>query len=404
MNIKICKQCGKEYAGQGKNFCSRKCYRKNKGVGTKLLLVCEYCGKTFQVNKQSRTKDRFCSFACYNQFRKAGATKICEACNLEFLGKPQQRFCSRECAGKSSQNRRIISCDYCQKKFSRNFYSIENTKNHFCSKECYDNFQRRSRIKLVCKECGLLFEAAPREVREGRRFCSRACANNHKKGKGKLGAKGKIQRICEVCGTSFYVWPSRISQYNGRGARFCSSACNAKWISLNLRGKKHPNWKRLRANCDFCGKTFFVTPSKIKRQQYIFCSQRCYNLARGEITQKQWLENMEYSNSMRGKSHPSWRGGFSRSPYPFEFDESKKQEIRERDDFECVLCRKNIGNQALSVHHIDYDKTNCAAWNLVSLCKSCHSRTTSGNRVYWQTILTPIAKGAEMKRNALVGL
>lgn len=388
--------------GQGKKFCSRQCYRKNRGVGTKLSLVCECCGDEFQINRRSRVKDRFCSPACYNQFRRMRATKICIVCNQEFLGRSQQRFCSRECRGRSGQTRKIVPCNFCGKEFSRNPYQLENSKNHFCSKECYDNFQRRLRTTLICKECGTTFGATPLEIQRGRCFCSRFCANKYRRGKKKSGAKGKMCRVCKICGTSFYVWPSRISQYNGRGGRFCSNACNAKWISLNLRGENHPNWERLEVACDFCGKKVFVVPSKVKRQRYVFCSSRCYDAARNEITRKQWQENAKYSNSMRGENHPSWCGGFSRAPYPFEFDESKKLEIRERDGFQCVLCEAPEDKQALSIHHVNYDKTNCNPWNLVSLCKSCHSKTTSGNRLHWQSVLTPIARGAEMRRNAFI--
>jgi len=36
----------------------------------------------------------------------------------------------------------------------------------------------------------------------------------------------------------------------------------------------------------------------------------------------------------------------------------------------------------LSVHHIDYNKQNCDDFNLITLCKSCHSKT-GFNREYW---------------------
>jgi hypothetical protein len=41
------------------------------------------------------------------------------------------------------------------------------------------------------------------------------------------------------------------------------------------------------------------------------------------------------------------------------------------------------------VHHIDYDKANCAKENLITLCEVCHGRTNY-NRDYWKNILTEL--------------
>ena len=38
--------------------------------------------------------------------------------------------------------------------------------------------------------------------------------------------------------------------------------------------------------------------------------------------------------------------------------------------------------EALTVHHIDYDKENCKENNLITLCKQCNSRVNF-NRKYW---------------------
>lgn len=85
-----------------------------------------------------------------------------------------------------------------------------------------------------------------------------------------------------------------------------------------------------------------------------------------------------------GENNPRWRGGISRLPYPFEFNENLKERIRERDNHQCQLCGIPQAEciMALDVHHIDYDKENLADENLISLCKPCNARV-NGNRDYW---------------------
>ena len=73
--------------------------------------------------------------------------------------------------------------------------------------------------------------------------------------------------------------------------------------------------------------------------------------------------------------------------YPDGFDDDLKENIRRRDDYECVLCgmSQEDHGKKLFVHHIDYDKDNCEPENLASLCNSCHSKT-NWNRPYWEKL------------------
>ena len=79
-----------------------------------------------------------------------------------------------------------------------------------------------------------------------------------------------------------------------------------------------------------------------------------------------------------------WKGGISNRPYPPKFRGQLKDMIREMDNFKCCLCNMEQNGQKLSVHHIDYDKNNCSNDNLISLCKTCHSKTNL-KRKYWMT-------------------
>jgi NTP pyrophosphatase (non-canonical NTP hydrolase) len=83
------------------------------------------------------------------------------------------------------------------------------------------------------------------------------------------------------------------------------------------------------------------------------------------------------------------RGG--KKQYPDEWTAELRQEIRERDGYECQVCslsQDELG-QKLDVHHIDGDKDNCSESNLVSLCRSCHVKIES--RKYWSDVQAKMA-------------
>lgn len=86
--------------------------------------------------------------------------------------------------------------------------------------------------------------------------------------------------------------------------------------------------------------------------------------------------------SKRGKEVPAWKGGISKLPYAFDFDKELKMLIRKRDKHICQLCQKRKIGKNLCVHHIDYDKQNSNPKNLVTLCRSCHSKTNSGRKIW----------------------
>lgn len=64
-------------------------------------------------------------------------------------------------------------------------------------------------------------------------------------------------------------------------------------------------------------------------------------------------------------------------PYPAEFNEALKEQVRSRDGYKCQDCSKTqeANGQALGVHHIDRVKENLQLDNLISLCPSCHGYT-----------------------------
>ncbi|MCK9370842.1 HNH endonuclease [Candidatus Dojkabacteria bacterium] len=79
-----------------------------------------------------------------------------------------------------------------------------------------------------------------------------------------------------------------------------------------------------------------------------------------------------------GEKHWNYQG--RGDIYSVDWTQSLKRAIRERDNYICQVCSQ-YGNE---VHHIDYDKFNCNTDNLITLCKSCHTKTTHKmRRNYW---------------------
>ena len=82
-----------------------------------------------------------------------------------------------------------------------------------------------------------------------------------------------------------------------------------------------------------------------------------------------------------GKNNPNWQGGISFEPYSVEWTKELKKKVKERDNYICQLCDKTKKEQnetdslkrGLTVHHINYDKKNCAMNNLITLCRKCNS-------------------------------
>ena len=131
-------------------------------------------------------------------------------------------------------------------------------------------------------------------------------------------------------------------------------------------GKNHPQWKGEKKFevrfCKWCGKKFKV----LKRKKKICCCLKCRH------------------QFISGKNAPNWRGGISFEPYGLEFNNMLKRKIRNRDNHTCQECgfsKKELGYK-LHIHHIDYNKRNNLPNNLISLCKSCHSKTNF-NREQW---------------------
>jgi len=82
-----------------------------------------------------------------------------------------------------------VTCLNCSTLFKKLPYEVKRGKgSHFCSKECYKNYQIKEKQKncVICKNCSKSFHKTPAEqIKTKNNFCSKSCAatynNTHKK-------------------------------------------------------------------------------------------------------------------------------------------------------------------------------------------------------------------------------
>lgn len=88
----------------------------------------------------------------------------------------------------------------------------------------------------------------------------------------------------------------------------------------------------------------------------------------------------EQKRKIIGEKNPNWKGGISKEPYPFGFNNDLKNQVKERDKHICQLCRAKT---KLRTHHINYNKKDCRKENLITLCVSCNVKVNS-MRDFWR--------------------
>ena len=269
-------------------------------------------------------------------------------------------------------------CAYCNKELERSSYRAKKG-NCYCSASHqmlyeYDNGIRNKKtiVKNAHKKTRELIKEGrhsfqQEEVKELSRQAQRTEEYRKKASIAKLGKKngmygryGKLHPnwnsilcVCQYCGKEFYLKKSHVDKGCGK---YCTREC------FNCATENH-----LEIICETCGKVFVVSGHRENTAH--FCSLRCRNIGK------------------QGEKASTWMGGKSFEPYLPEFNNALKKRIRQRDGYVCQICRKQQVHRALSVHHVDYDKTNNNETNLISLCLTCH-RKTNHNRDYWQFHLT----------------
>ena len=138
--IKVTKAREQKYKnGEIKHiYCSKKC--TDQAHTTKVKKFCKHCGKEFYIGKCFENIQKFCSFECYNLYKREHSTlriKTCPICNSKFeTYHDSQIYCCRTCRDISRQNRIDCICDFCGKKFERIKSEVDKNNRHYCSVKC----------------------------------------------------------------------------------------------------------------------------------------------------------------------------------------------------------------------------------------------------------------------------
>jgi len=277
------------------------------------------------------------------------------------------------------------------------------TNKRFCSTRCkakalsgrnHPSYNPEIHEKRTCEICGEAL--TDRQLTRGNRVCSGKC-------QGKLTSMtqtgkqtgednpswtgGPIEMFCEVCGEVYEVKRS-----HAKNSKYCSNECR-------IIGYRKGEW----ILCRYCANPFWTSPGSHKK---FYCSRHCFALHKrtsqryivqcencGKEFEKpeHWMTERHYCSKScryeycRLENHPNWRGGTSFLPYSIQFTHTLREMIRDRDNRECQYCglSETDNVKRLEVHHINYDKNDSREENLISLCKSCH--TKSGyRRFFWE--------------------
>ena len=227
------------------------------------------------------------------------------------------------------------------------FQTYSSRRRTFCSVECWD-VTRGKKVQRTCVTCGKEFDAYESDIERkpnSGTYCSKECVNA-----GRL-----IACKCKYCGREFDTPLSRIQSGHGF---YCSREC----YSMGVHSEFLETCQK--QICATCGKEFVVSPYLYGRQKY--CSRKC---------------------GKTGDANPQWIGGHT-IEYPLIWTRKLRNAIKQRDGYKCVLC----GEHATDVHHIDYNKDNCAPENLISLCHSCHAKTNT-RRGEWMELFIRLGTG-----------
>jgi len=247
---------------------------------------------------------------------------------------------------------------------------------------------------IPCEICGDYFAWIQNHYNtKVRRTCSQQCKNklmsiDRKK------PKRKISVVCSNCGVKFEVGKFRL-KHKKTNNWFCSVGCFKKWESIP---ENNPNWHGgpIKTNCGYCGKLLRRSKSQFNEYDEHFCSKDCLARARTTLIEVQceccgktierlpkYIEKYAHlfcdrscrSAWMCGPNNTAWNGGTKSLQYCNAWtDEEYKSELKERDGNQCLNPYCKHKDTLIVLHHIDYDKQNCAPTNLISLCGQCNLR------------------------------
>jgi hypothetical protein len=263
----------------------------------------------------------------------------------------------------------MIYCKICGKKCANYRGLVSHLKVHkITSKEYYDKFLRKNG-EGICLICGK--ETSYINLRKGYcKFCSDKCASIIYKGK-HLSEETKKKISDANKGENN---PNYGKHRSEETRKKLSDANKGKRLSEETKKKmsdahkgKHPSEETRKKMSD----------TKKGKHRSEETRKKISDAQKGKHCSEKTRKKM--SDAKSGENHPNYKGGISlkefKDTHGLEPEEWKKlaQEIRKRDNFTCQFCGKK---GATSVHHIipRRIKIDNSPENLITLCRSCHSK------------------------------
>lgn len=225
-------------------------------------------------------------------------------------------------------------------------------------------------VDVICGSCGKTFLVPPRFFGVTR-FCSQAC-----KFQG-----NRIERECTCCGKRFWIWKSREAKQHGNG-KFCSKACMVRAKRSTATPIPKHAFQSLLKVCEVCGSTFRIPPSRQTTARW--CSRRCQKLSptfKAECSEKQQAEKSWRWSGGKYKTHQ----GYVRLKRKRRGKETVRQEHTDvmirwmlkaapKHPFLIVIDGWDRLHPDIEVHHIDRNRSNNVHENLLAVTKDAHAR------------------------------
>lgn len=246
-------------------------------------------------------------------------------------------------------------------------------------------------VEVDCANCGESLERLEWQIGPGRQFCDNGCQRDWRdEDHGESPAVAPDETVCPTCGNEFPT-PGRMQNHHfhahGQSLRAakdcptceatfqvklgttdrrvcCSRECAGKYRAETYGGEGHPLRDRIELECEWCGEIIEAVPSQEDVRR--FCSHEC----KGE-----WRRDVGWFDA---ENNPRWTAAFdgARSLYRRLLTNIPPQSWRAaRDHNLAEQCRICGDKDDLHLHHIvplRSGGTN-GAWNLMTLCPSCHT-------------------------------
>lgn len=306
----------------------------------------------------------------------------CPTCGEEFKNEHGVKVHHSRAHGESIAGE-VVECAWCGKEFEITAYAANEHDWHTCSDECSSKYRSEKYTEennpnagkwytIGCVYCDEGYRV-PEHRKEHSKFCSLECKYNwesdNRSGKQSHAWDGGTATLeCDNCGEQYEVYQSRTDS-----SRFCSYECLGEARSEEMKGKNNPSWNGgdVTLECEYCGRKYETFPAK--RETSRFCSYQCLDDWRSE--------------NMTGQDSPAWRGGSKiRDAIKKQLHGPSWRRIRKNQTSDsCKIC----GSESdLCLHHIVpiMDGGTNEEWNLMTLCRTCHTRTEHYTRRFSELV------------------